>query len=126
MSRRVVAIALVWLTLSGCATSRFQAHVANGRWTEAAEAFAADTALQVKPDALFAAGVLFATPGRPTYDPERARGLLRRLTADYPRTAQARDAAVLLPLLDQVLTLREELRQLKEIDLRPPEGSGTP
>lgn len=123
---RLVAVALVSLMLSGCATSRFQAHVEHGRWTEAADTFAADTSLHANPDALFAAGLLFGTPGRPTYDPERARGLLRRLVADHPRSAQAREAAVLIPLLDQVLALREELRQLKEIDLRPLKASGTP
>lgn len=123
MNRHLLTIALASQLVAGCATHRFHAHVANERWTEAAGAFAADSSLLGDADALLAAALLFGTPGRPTYDPARARELLRRLVAHHPRSAPAREAAALIPLLEQVLALREELRQLKEIDFRPPSRS---
>ena len=126
MTRHRVFIVLVSLGISACTTSRFQAHVAGERWLDAAEAFTADSALWRDPEVLFAAGLLFATPGRPTYDPERARDLLGRLAADHPGSARSREAAALLPLLDHVVALRAELRLLREIDLQPLRPSRAP
>lgn len=119
MTRLVAGLVLLALSLSGCATSPFRSHVAAHRWADAARAFAADSTLLHDPDALYAAAQLFGTPGRPTWDPERAGELLRQLIANHPRSDRARDAAALLPLLDQVVALRGELRRLKDIDLQP-------
>lgn len=115
-------LAMAALALCACATGRvtaFDGHLSAQRWQEAAAAFDGDSALLGDPDALLRAAMLFGTPGRATYHPERAADLLRRLLVAFPETKHGAVAAERLALLAEVVELRLELQRLKEIDLRP-------
>lgn len=106
---------------SACATSAFQRQVAVGRYEDAAVAFARDTSLSWNPDALYAAAMLHASPDLPTYDPDRAANLLSAFIERFSSDPRRRDASERLALVNEVRTLRAELRALKAIDLaRPP------
>jgi hypothetical protein len=115
-------LAAAALALCGCTTARprpFQLMVREERWAEAVQAFESDSALQ-DPEALFQGALLFGTPERPTYDPERAVALLEAFVQRYPRHRQRGSAEARLALLRDVVALRQELRQLKAIDLSRP------
>ena len=108
------AIVFAW----ACASRPFDRSISEGRWAEAAQLFAADSSLLRDPDALYSAGVLFGTPSRPTYDPERARGLFRRLLAAFPDSKHADDAQVRVALLDDVLRARSAVARVRELEAR--------
>ena len=117
-TRKCVAAAGALGMLWACATRPFDRSIAEGRWAEAAQLFAADSSLVHDPDALYSAGVLFGTPSRPTYDPERARGLFRRLFASFPDSKHAEDAQVRVALLDDVVRARSTLSRVRELEAR--------
>jgi len=104
------------LACAGCAPSLFQRHLDAHRWSEAAQAFASDSALQRNERALFRAALLHGTPGTPVYDPVRARSLLEQLTTQSPRSDRAAAARHLLPLfeaLDRAVVLERQVRDLE-------------
>jgi len=107
------------LATIGCATAPFHRHLAAREWGEAASEFASDTTLLKDPDALYAAGVLFGTPGRETYDPDRGADLLEQLLARFPDARHRTAAVERLALLNEIRGLRLELERLKEVDFRP-------
>lgn len=115
-----VAACLLTLGASGCATSAFQRHLDAGRWTDAAATFGSDSSLHRDPDALFAASTIFGTPGGALYDPERAHALLGHLVERFPGHPRAGEARYRLAVLAEVLRLRTQLQQVKDIDLSPP------
>lgn len=123
MSQR--APVMLWLILaltSACATSAVQQHVAPGRSEDATAVGARDATLSWDPDALYEAAAFHASPGRPTYDPDRAAELLSVFIERFPSDARRRDASERLALVNEVRALRAELRALKAIDLaRPPQ-----
>jgi predicted RNase H-like nuclease (RuvC/YqgF family) len=91
-----------------CATSPFDRYLAEERWVDAARVFAADSALLNDEHALYSAGVLYGTPGRTTFDAERARALLRRLVLRFPQSKYRNDATERLSLLDEVARVQRE------------------
>jgi predicted RNase H-like nuclease (RuvC/YqgF family) len=78
------------------------------RWSDAARAFSADSSLLNDDRALYAAGVLYGSPERPTYDPAIASDVLRRLISRFPQSKYRNDAASRLSLLDQVINARRD------------------
>lgn len=107
------------LAMIGCATAPFHRHLAAREWGEAASEFASDTTLLKDPDALYAAGVLFGSPDRATYDPERAADLLEQLITRFPNSRHRGPSVERLALLNEIRELRLELERLKDIDLTP-------
>jgi chromosome segregation ATPase len=62
--------------------------------------------------------VLFGSPSRPTYEPERARALLRRLLTTFPDSKHAEDAQDRLALLDEVVRARSADARVRELEAR--------
>jgi hypothetical protein len=113
----LAASATIAAVIVACARpSQFDRLIADEQWNDAAKEFASDSALYTKEDALFRAGTLFGTPGRPTYDPERARQLFATLLSRFPNTPHKDDAKARMLLLDEVLRMRQEAMQ-REHDL---------
>jgi hypothetical protein len=119
----LLLLAAAALALCGCTTPRtrpFQLMAREERWAEAVQAFESDRALLQDPDALFQGALLFGSPDRSTYDPERAVALLDTFVQRYPHHRQRGPAVERLALLRDVVALRQELQQLKAIDLSRP------
>ncbi|HEY4132809.1 MAG TPA: hypothetical protein VGM50_19505 [Gemmatimonadaceae bacterium] len=118
MRRSVAATAVIIVAIAvACAKpSQFDRLIADEQWNDAAKEFSADSALYTKEDALYRAGTLFGTPGRPTYDPERARQLFATLLSRFPNTTHRDDARARMLLLDEVLRMRQQAMQ-REHDL---------
>jgi hypothetical protein len=90
------------------ATTQFDRYLATQQWADAARVFTADSALQNDEHALYEAGVLYGSPGRPTFDAERSRALLRRLISRFPETKYLGDATGRLGLLDEMARVKRE------------------
>jgi len=101
-------------TLLGCGgvacvtTTQFDRYLDERRWADAARVFSADSSLLNNDRALYAAGVLYGSPERPTYDPAIASDLLRRLISRFPESKYRGDASSRLALLDQVINARRD------------------
>ena len=116
-------IAAATLALCACAGTRptpFRQMIIEQRWADAVQSFEGDSATLQGPDALWDAVLLFATPERASYDPSRAVGLLDLFVQRYPGHRRRDSANERLALLREVVALRQELRQLKAIDLSRP------
>jgi hypothetical protein len=111
-SRPLIRTALTALLGCGgvaCATTtQFDRYVEERRWADAARVFSADSSLLNNERALYAAGVLYGSPERPTYDPAIAGDLLRRLISRFPESKYRGDASSRLALLDQVISARRD------------------
>ena len=103
---RILALGLVATT--ACATTQFDRYLSKQQWADAARVFAADSSLQNDEHALYEAGVLYGSPGRPTFDAERSRVLLRRLISRFPQSKYLSDATDRLALLDEIARARRE------------------
>ena len=103
---RIAALGLA--ATAACATTQFDRYLANQQWTEAARVFASDSSLQNDEHALYQAGVLYGSPGRPTFDADRSRALLRRLISRFPQTKHLGDATDRLALLDEMARAKRE------------------
>ncbi|MGH7637487.1 MAG: hypothetical protein ACREOK_07530 [Gemmatimonadaceae bacterium] len=68
-------------------------------------------------DALHAEAVLYASPERDAFDPERGAALLQLFVDRYPADVRRPDALRQLALVKEIVALRAELRALKAIDL---------
>jgi hypothetical protein len=100
MRRRVVLLAA--LLLSGCAASTFDRHLAAERWTDAAHAFASDSALHSNERAMYRAALLYGTPGLDTWQPQVARELLARMLQLHPNSIHRESAIRVIALIDEV------------------------
>jgi hypothetical protein len=101
---------LTVVALTACATTtQFDRFLREGRWADAARVFSADPSLLSDEHALYAAGVLYGTAGRPTFDPVIASDLLRRLLSRFPQSGHRNDALDRLALLDQILQARRDV-----------------
>jgi hypothetical protein len=115
---RLAAIALVG-TAAACATVPFERYVSQQRWTDAAAAFDADTTLLDNERALFDAAMLFSSPARGAYNPEKARVLLRRFLARFPESKHQLEASDRLALMDSALTERNSASmRAREVEAR--------
>jgi len=116
------------LIAAGCATTPFERHLAAGRWDDAARVFRADSSLHDKPDALYRAAIVFASPDRESFDPATARELFARLAEKHPGSKYTKSALHYIELLDEIERVRiaglvrerqlqQEIRQLQaEVD----------
>jgi hypothetical protein len=107
-ARAVCAIVGVLGVGVACATTQFDRYLAEERWADAARVFSADSALRNDEHALYAAGVLYGTPGRPTFDPVIARDMLQRLLSRFPQSDRRADASQRLALLDEIVRARRD------------------
>ncbi len=102
-----VAAALLLVALAACTTAagRADRDWRRGDVAAAAEGYerilAQETSGAVREQALLRLAIACTMPGTPVADPERARGLLRELIADYPAGERRHEAGALLALLDQ-------------------------
>ena len=111
-------LASIW-SMSACVSSRpFDRMIAEQRWADAAQLFAADSALANDEHALHEAAVLFGSPSRPTYDPERSRTLFRRLVTRFPSSPYVSDARERIAMLDEVVRARGVLARVRELETR--------
>ena len=106
------------MSLWACASRPFDRLVAEGRWTDAAQLFGSDSTLARDESTLYSAAMLFGSPLKPTYDPERARGLFRRLLATFPDSPRRPDAVERIALLDEVVRARTGLARMRELEAR--------
>lgn len=108
--RRVVVLPAVLATCVGaaCATTQARHNLSDQQWVAEARDFDAKPALMNDERALFRAGVLFGTPGRPTYDPAKARTLLSTFVERFPDSDRHDDAADRLALLDDIVHVRRD------------------
>ncbi len=100
-------LAMMILETAACAPRAFDRYLRDQQWADASRAFAADSALMNDERALYDAGVLYSSPARPTYDPDRAGLLLRRLLNTFPNTKYRGAATDRLALVDAVLRGRD-------------------
>ena len=106
---RNVVVATLGFAAAACATTtQFDRYLSEGRWADAARVFSADSSLLNSDDAMYAAGVLYGSPERPTFDPAIASDVLRRLISRFPDSKHRSDAAARLALLDQIILARRE------------------
>jgi hypothetical protein len=92
--------------------------VSERRWSDAAQLFAADSTLVNDEQSLYSAAVLFSSPSRPTYDPERARRLFQRLLTTFPNSKHVSDAEDRVALLDEALRARTSTTRMRELEAR--------
>lgn len=104
---RLVAL-LVAVVIIGCASSHIRPNASDQQWTAEAQTFDANPALMNDERALYRAGVLFGTPGRPTYEPAKARTLLLTFLERFPRSDRRGDATDRLALLDDIVRVRRD------------------
>lgn len=108
MRRTSLVVLLVALAIMGCATSRVRPNISDQQWIADAHAFDANPALMNDERALYRASVLFGTPGRPTYDPAKARTLLLAFLDRFPGSDRRDDATERLALLDDIVRVRRD------------------
>lgn len=125
---------LVAGALVACSSSPFHRHYEAGRYRQAVEAFRADSSLHDDEEALYRAGLLYASPDSPHYDPARAVETLQRLLERHPDARRRHEAGHLLALLAEVRNLggrvaelRDQLEKLKAVDLEeaPSDSAGS-
>jgi hypothetical protein len=117
-SIRVIATAGAIASMWACASRPFDRLLSEHRWADAAQLFAGDSTLVNDEQALYSAAVLFGSPSRPTYDPERARTLFQRLLTNFPNSKYASDAQDRLALLDEALRARTGTARVRELEAR--------
>jgi len=101
--RRLPVLALA---LASCASvpSAADREFTSGNYAAAAaayeEALRTDPGARGNPTLCLRLGLAYARPGTPAHDPKRAAAVLKDLAARFPKTQEARQAAVLLPQID--------------------------
>lgn len=110
------ALLLMASILGGCqSTTRVgDRYYANGRYPEAAAAYQVyvESGTSDKDQTtrtLYRLGVIFATPGSSTYDPQRSVEILDQLMSVYPGSLYAAEARLLQNLQVEIGNLEQEL-----------------
>jgi hypothetical protein len=108
MKIRTAGAAIIVFVLAGCVrTTLFERYVADQNWIAAAREFTADSSLISNERTLYQAGVVFGTPGLPTYQPVKSRELLNTLIARFPESPHRWDATARLLLIDEVFRMEK-------------------
>jgi hypothetical protein len=105
------------LAVAGCAGNRFDRHFAAGNFQEVARLFEADSSLHADPAALYRAGLAYALPESPVYDPDRALEVFDLLQARHPKHPQREHVAQLQQLL-RLADLQQERQLSRDARLR--------
>jgi septal ring factor EnvC (AmiA/AmiB activator) len=114
----LLAAAAFALAAAGCASgTAVERHFRAGDLTEAARAFEADSSLHRRPDALYRAGLAYAMPKSPVYDPERALSVFERLQKEHPKHPQREHVAQLQEFL-RLTDLQQERQWSRDARLR--------
>lgn len=109
--------AIAAVLLGACARpTQFDRYLSNQQWADAAREFESDSLLRNDEHALYRGAVLFGTPGRPIYDPVKARELFTMLLARFPATTHRNEATAHLLLLDATLRTQHDAAE-RERDL---------
>lgn len=99
MTRSGLAVLFVFLMAAGgCAGRAMEPTLSPEQYVEVARTFEADSTLHVQERALYLAGLAYALPESPAYDPRRAMQIFDRLIALYPDSPGAVHAAHLQQL----------------------------
>jgi hypothetical protein len=106
--RIAVAGAALWVSACAPPPSQFDRYYTANQWPEAARAFALDGSLRNNEAALYHAGVVYGTPGRPPYDPTTATELLSTLVTRFPNSKYRGDATARLLFLGEVVRLQHD------------------
>lgn len=104
-------LALPALALAAACVHRptpFERYVEQEQWIEAAREFESDTTVRGNEHDLFAAGVLYGTPGRATYSAQRAHEIWQAFLLRFPLSPRRNEAAERLALVDEVLSTRRD------------------
>ena len=104
---RLIVVSLA-LAAVGCATGQLRHNLSDQQWTEEARRFDTNPALMNDERALYRAAVLFGTPGRPTYDPAKARTLSLTFLERFPASDRRDDVTDRLALLDDIVRVRRD------------------
>lgn len=104
------ALPMVALALAACIhrTTPFEQYLSQQQWADAARTFESDTTLRNNESAVFAAAVLYGTPGRPTYNPGKARETWRMFLTRFPLSSRRGEATERLGLLDALLNSQRD------------------
>lgn len=126
-------IGAVVSSLAACAPGPFHSAFESGQYERAVEHVRADSALLRDERTLYRLGLVYATPGTPHHEPERARAVFERLLDRHPDGEHRSEARRMLALLEELRTLngrvrelRTQIEQLKAVDLEenPPDSAG--
>jgi hypothetical protein len=100
----------VWCAVAsaGCVhrSRPFDEYFVASRWMDASAAFMADSSLMDDERALRRAALLYGTPGRETYRPERADSILRRLLTRFPDSRFSGEAGEQLAMIEALVRER--------------------
>jgi hypothetical protein len=100
----------VWCAVAsaGCVhrSRPFDEYFVASRWMDASAAFMADSSLMNDERALHRAALLYGTPGRATYRPERADSILRRLLTRFPDSRFSGEAGEQLAMIEALVRER--------------------
>jgi len=107
--RLIVALSAIGL-FAACVhrTTPFERYIEQQQWIDAAREFESDTTLRGNERALFAAGVLYGTPGRASYNLVKARDAWRAFLMRFPTSPRRGEASERLALVDEVLNTRHD------------------
>jgi len=119
MKASAVVAAGVLTLAAGCVSggSALDRHFRSGEFSEVVRAFEADSTLHERPAAMYRAGLAYALPDSPVYDPDRALAVFDRLQALHPKHPQREHVAQLQQLLRHV-DLQEERQMSRDARLR--------
>jgi hypothetical protein len=121
MRRVAWSMAIIVVATSACfaRATQFDRYLEAEQWNEAAREFSLDSSLRNDEHALYRAGVLFSTPGRPTYDPARGRNLLSMLLSRFPESDYRADVRSRLLLLDDLVRAQQDgAARQRDLDAR--------
>jgi len=109
-SRRLVGAVTALAVFAACVhrTTPFERYVEQEQWLDAAREFESDTTLRSNERDLFAAGVLYGTPGRTSYDLAKARETWRTFLMRFPASPRRGEAAERLALVEEVLHTQQD------------------
>jgi hypothetical protein len=108
--RAILTAGALALAAAGCASHSLDRHFRSGEFLQVARAFEADSSLHARPGALYRAGLAYALPESPVYDPERALEVFDLLQTRHPKHPQREHVAQLQQFLR--LADRQQERQL--------------
>jgi hypothetical protein len=107
------------ILISACTPRPFERDLHDQHWLDAARVFQSDSALINDEHALYEAGILYSSPARPTYDPQRAAQLFHRLLDRFPNSEYRGDVTDRLAMVNALLATRDSVASReREVEAR--------